>query len=143
MSAKKPKSKWSRKEKDKYDDKIESSQSSNKSKEVGQDKEVEILDGQKQVESPKKTRYEFRGKCFSCNNIGHMKRYCTNKSFNHVKDFYCHICYGMGHKEIDCRKPKYDNDRRNGRMSRYTNPIDRRRSNERTLREGRSYEDRR
>ena len=72
-----------------------------------------------------------------------MKRDCTNKSFNHVKDFYCHNCHGMGHKEIACRKPKYDNDRRNGRMSKNTNPIDRRRSNERTLREGRPYEDRR
>ena len=72
-----------------------------------------------------------------------MKRDCTNKSFNHVKDFYCHNCHGMGHNAIDCRKPKYDNDRRNSRMSRITNSIDRRRSNERTSREGRSYEDRR
>ena len=51
-----------------------------------------------------------------------MKRDCTNKSFNHVKEFYCHNCHGMGHKEIYCRKPKYDNDRRNSRMSRNTNP---------------------
>ena len=49
----------------------------------------------------------------------------------------------MGHNAIDRRKPKYDNDRRNSRMSRYTNHVDRRRSNERTLREGISYEDRR
>ena len=51
-----------------------------------------------------------------------MKRDCTNKSFSHVKDFYCYYCNGMGHKEIDCRKPKYDNDRRNTRVSRNTNP---------------------
>ena len=76
----------------------ESSQSSNKHKEVGQDKEVEILDEPKQVESPKETRYEFRAKCFSCNEIGHMKRDCTNKSFNNVIDFNCH---GMGHKAIE------------------------------------------
>ena len=101
------------------------------------------LDEPKQAESSKKTRYEFRGKCFSCNEIGHMKRDCTNKSFNHVKEFYFHNCHGMGHKEIDCRKSKYDNDRRNNRMSRNTNPIDRSRSNERTSREGRPYEDRR
>ena len=40
-------------------------------------------------------------------------------------------------------KPKYDNDRRNSRMSQNTNPIDRRIYNERTSREGRSYGDRR
>ena len=49
----------------------------------------------------------------------------------------------MGHKAIDCKKPKYDNAKRNSRMSRSTNPIDTRISNERTLREGRPYEDRR
>ena len=48
----------------------------------------------------------------------------------------------MGHKAIDCRKPKYDNDRRNSRMFRNNNPGDRR-SNEKTSKEGRSYEDRR
>ena len=90
MSAKKPKIRSDLKEKEKSNDKIESSQSSNKPKEVEQDKEVEILDEPKKVESPKETRYELRGKCFSCNEIGHMKRDCTNKSFNHVKDFYCH-----------------------------------------------------
>ena len=89
------------KEKDKCDDKIESNQSSNKSKEVGQDKEFEILDEPKQVEFPKETRYEFRGKFFLCNEIGHMKRDCANKSFNHLKDFYCHNCHGMGHNAID------------------------------------------
>ena len=54
MSAKKPKSKWSRKEKDKYDDKIESSHSFDKPKKVGQDKEVEIFDEPKQPKSSKK-----------------------------------------------------------------------------------------
>ena len=72
-----------------------------------------------------------------------MKRDCTNNSFNHVKDFYCHNCHGMGHNTIDCQKPMYDNDIRNRRMSRYTNPIDRRRSNERTSKEGRYNEDKR
>ena len=117
MSTKKSESKSNLKEKDKSDDKIESSQSFDKPKEVGQDKEVEILDEPKQVESPKKTRYKFKGKCISCNEIGHMKRYCTNKSFNHVTKYHCHNYHGIGHNEIDCRKPKYDNDRRNTRMS--------------------------
>ena len=62
-----------------------------------------------------------------------MKKYCTNNSSNHVTDFYCHNCHGMSHNAIDCRKPKYDNDRRNSRMSRYTKPGYRKRS----------YEDRR
>ena len=84
MSTKKPESKSNLKEKHKFDDKIESSQSSDKPKKVGQDKKVEILDEPKKVESPKETRYEFKGKYFSCNEIGHMKRDCTNKSFNHV-----------------------------------------------------------
>ena len=55
-----------------------------------------------------------------------MKRDCTNKSFNHVKDSYCYNFHGMGHKEIGFRKPKYDNDRINSRMFGNTNPTDRR-----------------
>ena len=70
-----------------------------------------------------------------------MKINCTKNSFNHVKDFYCHNCHGMGYKAIDCKKPKYDNDRRNSRMSENTKPVDRRRFNERILKEGRPYED--
>ena len=79
---------------------------------------------------------------FLCNEIGHMKRNYTNKSFNHVMKFYYHNCDGIGHNAIDCRKPKYDNDRRNSRMSRNTNPIDRI-SNERTSIERRAYKDKR
>ena len=60
-----------------------------KTNEVEKNKEVEILDEPKQVETPKETRYEFRGKCFLFNEIVHMKRDCTNKPFNHVKDFHC------------------------------------------------------
>ena len=143
MFAKKPKIRSNLKEKGKSDDKDESNQSSDKPKEVGQDEVVEILDKLKQVESPKETRYECRGKYFLCDEIGHMKRYCTNKSFNHVKEFYCHNCHGMAYNPINCRKPKYDNDRRNSRMSRHTNPMNRRRSNEMTSREGRPYKERR
>lgn len=122
---------------------MESNQSSDKPKEVEQDKEAKILDEPKQVQSPKETRYEFRGKYFLYNEISHMKRNCTNKSFNNVKDFYCHNFHGMGHKAIYYRKPKYNNDRRNSRMFKNSNPTDRKRSNERTSREGRPYEDRR
>ena len=89
------------------------------------------LDEPKQVEFPKETRYEFRGKCFSCNEIGHMRRDCTNKAFNHVKKFYCHNYHGIGHNASDCRKPKYDNDKRNGRMFRNINSTDKIRYNER------------
>ena len=87
ISMKKLKSGSYLKEKDKFDDNIESRKSSDKPKEVGQDKEIEKLDEPKQVESPKETRYEFRGKCFSCNKISHMKINYTNKSFNHVTSF--------------------------------------------------------
>ena len=96
-SMKKPEIRSNPKEKGKSNDKIESSQSSDKPKE---DMEVEIFDEPKQVESPKETRYSFRGKCFSCNEIGHMKRNCTNKSFNHVTYFNCHNYHGMGHKKL-------------------------------------------
>ena len=72
-----------------------------------------------------------------------MKKDCTNKSFNHVKDFYCPNYHDMGHNAIDCRKPKYNNDRRHSRMSRNTNHIDRRRSNVKRSIEGRFYEERR
>ena len=89
------------------------------------------MDEPKHVESPTETRYEFRGKLFSCDEIGHMKRDYTKKSFNHVKDFYCHNCHGMVHNAIDCRKPEYYNDRRNNKMSRNTNPINIRRSKKR------------
>ena len=58
-----------------------------------------------------------------------MKRNCTNKSFNHVTNFYCDNCHGTGHKEIDCKKPKYGHDKRSSRMFRNTNPINRKRSN--------------
>ena len=86
-SAKKPEITSDLKEKDKSNDKIESTQSFEKPKEVEQNKEFEILNKAKQVETPKETRYEFRGKFFLSNRIGHMKRDCANKSFNHVKEF--------------------------------------------------------
>ena len=76
MSTKKPERKSDLKEKDKFNEKIESSQSFDKPKEVGQDKVIEILDEPKQLESLKEIGYEFRGKCFSCNEIGHIKRDC-------------------------------------------------------------------
>ena len=88
MFVKKPDIRSDPKEKEKYEHKIELSQYSKKPKEVEKNKEVEILDEPKHVETPKETRYEFRGKCFLCNKIGHIKRDCTNKSFNHVKNFY-------------------------------------------------------
>ena len=47
-----------------------------------------------------------------------MKRDCTNKSFNRVMIFFnYHNYHGIGHNAIDCRTPKYDNDRRKGIFS--------------------------
>ena len=64
LSMKKPEIRLDPKEKDKLDHKIESSQSFDKPKEVGQDEVVEILDEPKQVESPKKTKYDLEVSVF-------------------------------------------------------------------------------
>ena len=79
MSMKKLEIRSDLKDKDKSDDKIESNQSFDKPKEVEQNKEVKILDESRHVESLKATKYQFKGKCFLYNEIGHMKRDCTNK----------------------------------------------------------------
>ena len=64
-----------------------------------------------------------------------MKRDCTCRSFKHVTNFYCYYCHGFGHREVDRRKPKFDNNNNssNIRMYRGTNPAgsERRRSSER------------
>ena len=64
ISAKKPKIRSDPKEKDKSNDNIESSQSSNKSKQVRQEKETEKLNEHKKVESPNETRYELEVSIF-------------------------------------------------------------------------------
>ena len=69
-----------------------------------------------------------------------MKRDYIDKSFKHVKIFYLYNFHGIGHKVNDYRKPKFDNDNRNSRMLRSTNPIgnnERRRSSKRNFRETR------
>lgn len=116
-------------EKEKSNDKIESNQSLDEYKEAvdEQSKEAEKLYDPKQDDPPKETRYVFRGKGFSCNEFGHMKRDCKNNSIKHVIDFYCYNFHGNGHKAIDCKKPKFNNNDRNSRIS--TNLADNGRSN--------------
>ncbi|WP_044909110.1 hypothetical protein, partial [[Clostridium] innocuum] len=51
----------------------------------------------KQEESPKGMQREFKGRCFACNTIGHMKRDCTGKQFKPLNG-YCYNCHGFGHR---------------------------------------------
>ena len=113
----------------------ETDQSSIKSsRTIDKVKEIDLLDLSKSheeigeakkddKESFKETRYVFRGKCYSCNEVGHMKRDCKNKSFKHVTNFYCYNCHGLGHKVVNYEKPKFDNTNVNSRMFRNTNPV--------------------
>ena len=85
-------------------------------------KKIEQVDKPKQDELPKEVRHEFRGRCFICNKVGHMKRDCTGKSFKPITNFYCYNCHGYGHKVVECKKPKFDGNNGNSRMFRNTNP---------------------
>ena len=51
-----------------------------------------------------------------------MKRDCIGKSFKPIINFYCYNCHGFGHKEVDCKKPKFDSNNSNSRMFRDTYP---------------------
>jgi hypothetical protein len=46
----------------------------------------------------------FRGRCFGCNKLGHMKKYCKNKTVPKFFLGYCFNCWRYGHKRDDCRK---------------------------------------
>ena len=71
-----------------------------------------------------------RGRCFICNEVGHMKRDCTGKSFKPISIFYYYTCHGYGHKALDSKKSKFHSNNANSRMFRSTNPIG---SNERGI----------
>ena len=73
-------------------------------------------------------RYEFKGICYACNEIGHVKRDCIGKSFKPITDFFCYNCHGFGHKVVNCEKFIFDNSNSNSRMFRGTNPTGRRSS---------------
>ena len=47
-----------------------------------------------------------------------MKKECTCKSFKLLSDYY-YNCHGFGHRDIECNKPKFNND--NSIMFRGTN----------------------
>ena len=76
-------------------------------------KKIEQVDKPKQDEPPKEVRHEFRGRCFICNEVVHMKRYFTSKSFKPITNFYCYNFHGYGHKEVDCKKLKFDSNNGN------------------------------
>lgn len=86
-------------------------------------KKTEQVDKAKKDEPPKEVRHELRGRCFICNEVGHIKRDCTSKSFKPITNLYCYRCHGYGHKVVNCKKPKFDSDNENSRMFRKTNPI--------------------
>ena len=93
------------------------------SKKFDEPKAIEKVYQPKKDDSPKEVRHEFKGRCFICNEFGHMKRDCTSKSFKPITNFYCYNCHGYGHKEVDCKKNKFDNNNENSRMFRDTNPV--------------------
>ena len=64
-------------------------------------KKTKQVDKSKQDEPPKEARNEFKGRCFICNEVGHMKRDCTGKSFKPITNFYCYNWHGYGHKIVE------------------------------------------
>ena len=69
-------------------------------------------------------RYEFKGRWYACNEVGHMKRNCKGKSFKLVIDFYCYNYHGFGHRVVNCKKSMFNNSNRNSRIFRDTNLVD-------------------
>ena len=49
---------------------------------------IEQVEEPKQDDSSKEVRHEFRGRCFICNEVGHMKRDCTCNYFRPFTNFY-------------------------------------------------------
>ena len=47
-------------------------------------KKIGQVDKPKQDEPPKEVRHKLRGRCFICNETGHMKRDYTGKSFKPI-----------------------------------------------------------
>ena len=66
-------------------------------------KKIEKVDKPKQDEPPKEVRWDFRGRCFICNEVGHMKRDCIGKSFKPITNFNCYNHHGYGHKIVEYR----------------------------------------
>ena len=83
----------------------------------------------KKVEEPEKdntfkeVRCEFRDRCFTCNEVGHMKRDFIGKCFKPITNFYCYNSHGYGHKVVECKKHKFFYYNKNSRMFRNTNLI--------------------
>lgn len=85
-------------------------------------KEIEKGDKPKKDEPSKEVKYEFRGRCFICNEVSHMKRDCTGNYFKPITNYYCYNYHGYGHKVVDCKKPKFDSYNGNSRIFRNTKP---------------------
>lgn len=69
------------------------------------EKEESKQEESKQEESSKGMQREFKGRCFACNTIGHMKRDCTSKKFKPLNG-HCYNCHSFGHRANECRRPK-------------------------------------
>lgn len=74
----------------------------------------------KQSEQPKEVRRQFTGRCFACNEIGHMKDCIVNYT-NPISGYY--NCYAYGHKANECRKPRFNNNTYQGTIPIASRPI--------------------
>ena len=88
---------------------------------------TEQVEEPKQDDLSKEVRHEFRGRCYICNEVGHMKKFFIGKSFKPITNLYYYNYHGYGHKAVECKKPKFVDDNKNSRMFRNTNPIGNRR----------------
>lgn len=55
---------------------------------------IEKIEEPKKDDSSKEVRHEFKGRCFTCNKVGHMKRDCMCNSFKPINNFYFYNCHG-------------------------------------------------
>ena len=72
-------------------------------------------------------RKESHVRCFTCDEPRHIKDDCKGKSCKPISNIYCHNSHGYGHNAVDCKKPKFENDNKNSRIFRNTNPAGNRR----------------
>ena len=70
-----------------------------------------------------------------------MKRDCIGKSFEPITNFYFYNFHGYGHKEVDCKKPKFDSHNGNSIMFRNSNLECNERGRSKRSNDGEKYND--